>query len=144
MKNAKGYTLIEVVFVLMLMALLFGIAIAPITHARDVLAVRAARGDLTMLLAVTRQTAIKTGGATLVIAVDSGSAWIEYAPGSVVGDVQNIAARHGVRLTARSPVLNIRYDALGIGRMTNTVVRVRSGSVTGTITISAYGRVRQS
>lgn len=144
MQNAKGYSLIELTFVLMLTTILLGIAVAPISHARDVLAVRAARSDLSALLAVTRQTAIAAGGATLVIAVDSGQAWIERAPGNVVGDVQHIAERHGVQLTATSPVLNIRYDALGIGRLTNAVVRVKSGSVIGTVTVSAYGRVRQS
>jgi Tfp pilus assembly protein FimT len=139
-----GYSLIELTFVLMVVTLLLGIAVPPIAHTRDVLAVRAARSDITGLLAVTRSTAIRSGGATLVVNMADGSAWIEKGAGVRIGDVQHIAARHGVRLTANQNLLNIRYDALGIGRMSSAVVRVRSGSVTGTITISAYGRVRQS
>lgn len=139
-----GYSLIELTFVLMLSALLLGIAVAPIGHARDVLSVRAARADIAALLAATRSTAIMAGGAVLVIDVAEGAAWIEQGSGIRIGDVHPIAARHGVRLAAASPVLNIRYDALGIGRMTNAVMRVKRGSVTGTLTISAYGRVRQS
>jgi Tfp pilus assembly protein FimT len=139
-----GYSLIELIFVLMLTALLVGVAVSPIRYTRDTLAVRAARSDIAALLAVTRSTAIMTGGATLIVNMDDGSAWIEKGTGERVGDVQHIAARHGVRLSAGRAVLTIRYDALGIGRMSNAVVHVRSGSVTGTITVSAYGRVRQS
>ena len=144
MKPNNGYSLIELTFALMLSTLLLAIAAAPIGHARDVMSVRAARGDLVSLLALTRATAIMTGGATLVVDVDAGAAWIENTPGVRIGDVQHIAARHRVRMSASRPTLSIRYDALGIGRMSNATVRVKSGSVTGTITVSAYGRVRQS
>lgn len=144
MKANNGYSLIELTFVLMLSTLLLGLAAAPIGHARDVMSVRAARGDLASLLALTRATAVMTGGATLVVDIDAGSAWIEQAPGIRVGDVQHIAERHNVQLGAGSPLLSIRYDALGIGRMSNATLRVKRGSITGTLTISAYGRVRQS
>lgn len=144
MKHRAGYTLLELIFVLMLSALLLGAAVAPIRHARSVLAVRAARAELTALLAVTRATAIAAGGASLHVDVMTGAAWIEIAPGERSGDVQYIGARHDVSLSASSPLLMIRYDALGIGRMSNATVRVRRGPITGTVTISAYGRVRQS
>jgi prepilin-type N-terminal cleavage/methylation domain-containing protein len=144
MKKQNGYSLIELTIVMMLTALLLGMATAPIGHARDVMSVRAARGDLASLLALTRATAVMTGGAALVVDVAAGAAWIEQSPGLRVGDVQHIGARHDVLLTASSSRINIRYDALGIGRMSNATVRVKRGSITGTITISAYGRVRQS
>lgn len=142
--NRHGYTLIEILLVLTLGTLLLAITVAPVRHARDVLAVRAARSDIAALVAVTRSTAIMTGGATLVLDVHAGTAWIEHGNGMRVGDVQHITARHHVALTANHPTLNLRYDALGIGRMTNAVLHVTSGSVTGTITISAYGRARLS
>lgn len=139
-----GYSLIELTFVLMLSALLLGVAVAPVRHARDVLAVRAARSEIAALVALTRSTAIRAGGATLVVDIDGGSAWIEGGAGTRVGDVRHIGARHGVSLVANRPILSIRYDALGVGRMSNAVVHLTSGSVRGTITVSAYGRVRQS
>ncbi|HSJ30456.1 MAG TPA: GspH/FimT family pseudopilin [Longimicrobiales bacterium] len=142
--NRRGYTVIELLLVLMLGTLLLAITVAPVRHARSVLAVRAARGDIAALIALTRSTAIMTGGATLVVDVSAGTAWIEQGSGVRVGDVQHITARHRVALTANRPVLNLRYDALGIGRMNNAVVHVTSGSVTGTVTISAYGRARLS
>ena len=142
--NRHGYTLIEMLLVLMLSTLLLAITVAPMRHARNVLAVRAARSDIAALVALTRSTAIMTGGATLVVDISAGTAWIEQGSGVRVGDVQHITARHRVALTANHAMLNLRYDALGIGRMTNAVVRVTSGSVTGTITISAYGRARLS
>jgi prepilin-type N-terminal cleavage/methylation domain-containing protein len=143
MRYRAGYSLIELVFVLMLMAILLGIVTAPVARMRDVLAVRGARSELAALVAVTRSTAIAAGGATLVVDVEAGSAWIESG-GARVGDVQHIAGRHHVELTSSRARLSLRYDALGIGRMSNAVVRVKSGGVTGTITISAYGRVRES
>jgi prepilin-type N-terminal cleavage/methylation domain-containing protein len=141
--NKRGYSLIELLFVLMLGTLLLAATAAPIAYARDVMAVRSARSEIAALLAVTRSTAIMAGGATLVVDIEQGTARIERS-GTTVGDVQHIALRHGVRLEASRPLLTIRYDALGIGRMSNATVRVRSGRVTGTITVSAYGRVRQS
>ena len=128
----------------MLTALLIAIAAAPVSHARNVLSVRAARSDIASLLAVTRSTAIMSGGAELVVDIAGGAAWIEQGAGVRFGEVQNIADRHGVRLDAGSALLNIRYDPLGIGRISNTVLRVKRGSVTATLTISAYGRVRES
>jgi Tfp pilus assembly protein FimT len=142
--SRRGYSLIELTFVLMLATLVLAVAVAPVRHARDVFAVRAARSEIAALVALTRSTAIMTGGATLVVDMDAGTAWMEQGDGTRVGDVQHIAARHGVELAANRSVLNLRYDALGIGRMTSAVLRVRSGSVTGTITISAYGRARAS
>jgi Tfp pilus assembly protein FimT len=144
MNTRNGYSLIELTFVLLLSTVLLAVGSAPVRYARDVLAVRAARSEIAALVSVTRSTAIMTGGATLVVDVAGGSAWIEHGGAIRIGDVQDIGARHGVSLTANRPLLSIRYDALGIGRMSNTVVHVTSGSVRGTITISAYGRARQS
>ena len=140
----NGYSLLELTFVLMVTALLLGIVVAPVRHARDVVAVRAARAELASLIALTRSTAIAAGGASAVIDIANGTAWMEQTPGSPIGDVNAIAARHRVSLTASQPVLRIRYDALGIGRISNATIRVKSGSVTGTLTISSYGRVRVS
>lgn len=143
MKNRAAYSLIELIFVLLLTALLIGIVAAPLAHTRDVLAVRGARAELAALVAMTRSTAIAVGGATLIIDIDAGSAWIERS-GARVGDVQHIAERHGVELAANRSRLDLRYDALGIGRMSSAVVRVVSGRASGSITISAYGRARLS
>ncbi|HEX6135803.1 MAG TPA: type II secretion system protein [Longimicrobiales bacterium] len=142
--NPDGHSLIELLLALSIAGILAGLAAPPLGHARDVLAVRAARAEIVSLAAVARSTAILTGGATLVIDVSAGSAWVEAPAGVRIGDVQHPGSRHGVSLTAQSPRLSLRYDGLGIGRMTNAVLRVRSGRVTGTLTVSAYGRVRQS
>ena len=140
----NGYSLLELVIVLFMVALLLGIVVAPVMHARDVVAVRAARAELASLIALTRSTAIAAGGASVVIDIAAGSAWMEATPGARVGDIQHISARHSVTLHAAQPVLRIRYDALGIGRISNATIRVKSGSVTGRLTISSYGRVRTS
>ncbi|HEX6308348.1 MAG TPA: GspH/FimT family pseudopilin [Longimicrobiales bacterium] len=139
-----GHSLIELLLVLAIAAILTGVAAAPLGHARDVLAVRAARDEIVSLAALARSTAVMTGGARLVIDVPAGTAWVETPAGAPVGEVHYPGARHRVSFAAASSPLHIRYDGLGIGRMTNTVLHVRSGRVTGTLTVSAYGRVRQS
>jgi prepilin-type N-terminal cleavage/methylation domain-containing protein len=144
MRNNQGYSLIELTLALVISGIVMGLAVPPIAHARHVLAVRAARSEVAALAAAARSTSILIGGAALVVDVAAGSAWIEGRTGVRVGEVHHIAARHQVQLNADRPVLNIRYDGLGIGRMSNAVLRLRSGGVTGTITVSAYGRVKQS
>ena len=139
-----GHSLLELTLVLVIVAILTGLAAAPLGHARDVLAVRAARAEVVSLAAVARSTAIMTGGAALMVDVGGGRVWIETASGARVGDVQHVGSRHGVLLQAARPTLSVRYDGLGIGRLGNAVLRVRRGVVTGTVTVSAYGRVRQS
>lgn len=142
--NRRGYTLIELALVLAVIGVAAGVVVGPAGHVRDVLAVRSARAELSGLTAIARSTAILTGGAALVVDIPDGSASIQTLSGERVGDVRDIAARHGVSLEASSSLVRIRYDALGIGRMANAVIRIRAGNVTGTITVSTYGRVRQS
>ena len=101
--NRRGYTLIEVLLVLMLSTLLLAITVAPARHARSVLAVRAARSDIAALVAVTRSTAVMTGGATLVVDVGAGTAWIEQGSGVRVGDVQHIGAREAADVLLFEP-----------------------------------------
>lgn len=144
MKNHRGFTLIELMMTLCITAVLAGLVAAPIAHTRDILAVRGARAEIAALAAAARATAIAAGGASLLVDVRAGSAWIEARGDTTSGGVHAIADRYGVELESAREHLTIRYDALGIGRMSNAVLRVRSGSITGTVTVSAYGRVRQS
>jgi prepilin-type N-terminal cleavage/methylation domain-containing protein len=145
MRNRSGHTLIELALALAIAAVIAGAAAIPTGRARSSLAVHAARSELTALAALARSTAIASGGAALLIDVPCGCAWIELTgSGTRVDDVHHVAERHGVRLAAARTRVTVRYDALGIGRLANAVVQISSGAATGTLTISAYGRVRQS
>lgn len=137
-----GFTLLELAIVLALLATLFTAAAPAFARGRDVLAVRAARAELASAVAAARSHAILVGGAQLVID-PAGTLSIARAGGGGLSDPIDLATRYGVSLDTpgQMPVL-LRYDALGIGRMTNATLHIRRGDLSAAIVISAYGRVR--
>lgn len=137
-----GFTLLELAIILALLATLFAAAAPAFARGRDVLAVRAARADLAAAVAAARSYAILTGGAQLIIE-PAGLLSIERTAGGTLSDPIDLAARYGVRLDTPggTPVL-LRYDALGIGRMTNATMHIRRGDLSAAVVISSYGRVR--
>lgn len=143
MRKRPGHTLLELSIVLMLATLFATLAVPSFLRGRHALAVRAARAELVATIAAARSTAILTGGATAVVDMPGSAIWIEAPDGSRIGDARELGHSHGIELEhSRYSRIDIRYDALGIGRLANTSIRIRRGDVTSTITISAYGRVR--
>lgn len=143
MTTRHGFTLLEALLVLTVLGILAGLAGPAALRGRDALAVRAAQHELAAALAVTRAAAIRNGGATFVMDLESGSGWIEAGPGVRLAQEYPVGPRYGVRVTcARATPVRIRFDALGIGRLANTVLRVERRNASATITVSAYGRVR--
>lgn len=143
MTTRTGFSLIEVALVLLIAALLAAVSIPSLSRGRDALAVRAARVELASAFAVARFTAIRAGGAALVIDTAAGDVWIETAAGVRLQPGYPLAARYGVSLrTDRPAPVMLRYDALGIGRIANATIRVERRRASATLTISSYGRVR--
>ena len=138
-----GYTLVELILVLMLLGVLLGIARTATAAWRDRAAVRAAREELVAGLAWTRLAAATHGGAVLVLDPLTGRFWTSTADGTGSRAV-NLRRRYGVRVDpgTDAPVL-FRYDALGIGRLSNRTVRIARGGAEGGVTVSAYGRYRR-
>lgn len=137
-----GFTLLELALVLALLATLFTAALPLFGHARAVINVRAARAELMGAIATTRAQAIRVGGAHIIIS-PTGIVRAERTDGVVLGEPVDLAARYGVSIvTAHSQPVILRYDALGIGRLTNTTIMVRRGNVDAQIVVSAYGRAR--
>jgi type II secretory pathway pseudopilin PulG len=143
MRHHGGYTLVELALVLLLATMLLVAATPSLLNARDVVAVRAARAELIAAAATARSAAVLNGGAMLLIDVASARVWIETDGGILIGEIRDLRSRHGVSCEAdRAVPIRVRYDALGIGRLANTTVRLRRGTVLAVITVSAYGRVR--
>jgi prepilin-type N-terminal cleavage/methylation domain-containing protein len=139
----RGFTLLELCIVLLIAGTLSAMAAPHFGRARDRIAVRAAAAELAGALAVTRAAAIRSGGASLHIDPWSGTASIQTAAGLRLSDTYPLADRYGVRVeTARAGIMVLRYDALGIGRITNAVIRCRRGAHVASVTVSSYGRVR--
>ncbi|MBW3553408.1 MAG: hypothetical protein KY466_07860 [Gemmatimonadetes bacterium] len=142
MRNRAGTSFLELIVVLALLGLLLGIAAPPALRWRDVLAVRAARDELAAGVATARATATAAGGAALILDVSAGVFWITTADGKA-GLVTDVASRYGVRIEGADGLVEIRYDAVGIGRLSNRTLRFRRGRAEAGLVVSAYGRVRR-
>ena len=140
----NGYSLTELAIVLMLIGIVMAFGVPAATRGRDAMAVAGARDEVTSAFAAARSAAILHGGAVLVLETVPGRVRLEAPDGRAIGDAREITASHGVTLECdRGAVVMLRFDALGVGRITNGVIRLRRGGARATLTVSAYGRVRQ-
>lgn len=135
-----GFSLVELLVVAALVALLATIVLPPMARWRDALAVRAARDELAAALALTRITAAAAGGAAL--AVDPVAARYRVVTSGAAGDPVSLAERYGISVDG-DRAFELRYDALGIGRLASRTVTIRRGSAEAGLVVSAYGRVRR-
>jgi prepilin-type N-terminal cleavage/methylation domain-containing protein len=140
----RGYTLLELVVVLTIVALLTTFTVTRLVPVLDWIAADGAARDVTTALAVTRTAAVLRGSrARLRIAADSlridregPVGWEPYARWAG-------PAAAGVSLTVSNP--EIVFSPLGIAwGVSNTRVVLRRGSQFETITTSRLGRVRRS
>jgi prepilin-type N-terminal cleavage/methylation domain-containing protein len=144
MSNHTGVTLIELLAVMLLLAILLGMAMPRVGRWRDAAAVGGARDELAARLAWTRIAAASQGGAALVVELPTGRYRIEAADGRELLEA-DLASRFGV-VVATPGVQDsvvLRYDALGIGRMTGRTLHVRRGDAVAGLTVSPYGRFRR-
>ncbi|HUF76737.1 MAG TPA: hypothetical protein VMM35_10695 [Longimicrobiales bacterium] len=139
----RGHTLVELTFVLLLVGVAVS-SVAPMARkARDRTAVVAAREMLVGLVTQARQAAIETGAAGVRIVQDGGVAEVVTA-GGVLRRVA-LTSELGVTLElggGRSEV-ELRYDALGLGRMASQTVVIRRAEAVAELVVSSYGRVRR-
>jgi type II secretory pathway pseudopilin PulG len=140
----RGHTLVELTFILLLM----GVAVASVAptarKARDRAAVAAAREAVVGLLAETRVAAIEAGGASAWI--DSGSGLAEALARGTTLRRLSLTTDFGVRLelSGGQPRVELRYDALGLGRMTSITIVFSRGAAAAGLVVSSYGRVRRT
>ncbi len=139
----RGYTLIELSLVLTLATMTCLTLLPTARRLRDRMAVVAAREALAGLIARARVDALARGGSTVHVRGVSGRAWYE-ASDSVLAtlelqrDFAVTVALGGTRDSA-----DLRFDALGIGRIASQTLRFRRGSEEAVLVVSGYGRVRR-
>lgn len=143
MRTRNGFTLLELVVATALTGLLLAMAAPAASRWHDGAAVRAARDEVAAALAWTRIAAAAHGGASLWLDSASVSFWTATADGGATAAV-DLGDRYGVWIQVGSdrPV-EIRYDALGLGRIGSRTVVVRRGGAERGLTVAAYGRVRR-
>ncbi len=139
-----GFTLLELVVVLAIVAMLTTFAVSRLLPLVDWIAADGAARDVTSALAVTRTAAVLRGTrARLRIATDSlridregPAGWEPYARWAG-------PASAGVTLTVSNP--EVVFSPLGIAwGLSNTRIVLTRGSQIETITTSRLGRVRRS
>lgn len=140
----RGFTLLELVVVLAIVAVLTTFAVWRLVPLVDWIAADGAARDVTSALAVTRTAAVLHGTrARLRIAADSlridregPAGWEPYARWAG-------PASAGVTLTVSNP--EVVFSPLGIAwGLSNTRIVLSRGSQIETITTSRLGRVRRS
>ncbi|HKJ93776.1 MAG TPA: hypothetical protein VJ957_11475 [Longimicrobiales bacterium] len=144
MSHPTGTTLLELLLTLCLLGLLTGLVGPAVGRGLDRFAVRAARDELTAAVSRTRSAAVSLGGAVLIVDPQHASFWIRSAAGDTVLRPVNLTARHGVdvEVAAAAGPVELAYDGLGIGRISNHTIRLVRGRAVAGVTISAYGRAR--
>src|SRR5688500_10828824 len=128
--HARGFTLVELLFVLLLMGVM-STSIAPVARRqRDRALVVAAREAVVGRLAEARMAAMESGGASVRIAVLPARA--EAIADARVLRSADIAEDFGVILSMGGPAnVELSFDALGLGRMTSqTITFTRGGEAT--------------
>jgi prepilin-type N-terminal cleavage/methylation domain-containing protein len=144
MTRARGFTLVELLIVLAVLGVLMGMSMPQLGRWRDAVATTSARDELAARLARTRVTAATNGGAALILDVRTGRYRVDLGDGTsaVEGD---LAERYGVAVESPGvqDSLVLRYDALGIGRMTGRTILLRRGTAVAGLVVSPYGRFRR-
>lgn len=143
---AAGYTLVELVLLMVLVGVLVGLLAPATARVRDTLAVRAARDATAAALARTRMVAIAAGGARLVVVLDSALIAVEaVAGGARTPPPLQLRRDYGVSVhtSGSSDTVGVEYDALGLGRVASRTLTFRRGAASAGVTVSAFGRVRR-
>jgi len=141
-ESRPGYSLIELVVVLAVVAVLLGLSVPRVGGAADRTATRAAARELMSAFAAARDYAIarRTGVAVML---DSVGGTVTIAASGQVLSARQLRLLYGVRLSTSRD--SMAFDARGVGRgAANLRVVVRRGGASDTVSLSRLGRVRRS
>jgi prepilin-type N-terminal cleavage/methylation domain-containing protein len=140
---AKGFSLVELVIVLLIVVLLAAVGVPRLGPFLDRIAADHAAREVTTALAIARHGAVLVGTRTrLTIAADSlridrlePGGWTRWKQWPGPTDL-------GVDLAVSNPVVVFGPSGMGWGA-SNTAVVLRRGSQVETITVSRVGRVKR-
>jgi hypothetical protein len=139
----RGHTLVELTFVLLLVSVAVSSVAPTARKARDRAAVVAAREMLVGLVAEARRAAIETGAASVRLFERGAVAEVATAQASLRRVALTSELGVSLELGGGQPDVELRYDALGLGRLASQTVVLRRGDAVAELIVSSYGRVRR-
>ena len=136
----RGQSILELIVVLALVSVLVTIALAPLGHARDAAAVRAAVGEAAADFSAAREAALARRHLVAVV-IDTASSTLTARAAGTILVASRFRQSYGVTIaTNRDSAV---YDARGLGYgVSNLSLVMRRGAVAETLVVSRLGRVR--
>lgn len=135
-----GYTVLELIIVMMIAGILMAIALPRARHSLDRISVHSAAGDVAATLSSARSLAL-AGHAAVAVDVDSLAGVLRVRRGPEVLFSRSIGRAHGVRVERNRDSLT--YDPRGLGRgAANLSIVIRRRAAVETVFVSRLGRVR--
>ena len=139
----NGFTLLELLVVLVLAGILADLGLRPALRQLDRWAVLSAREEVASLVAIARVRAVGTVGATLALDEVTGSVEVHSAvwPDTIV----RFGERHGVALeiVGSAQTVMLRFNALGLGQVASRRLRFVRGKASADLVLSSHGRLRR-
>ncbi len=132
-----GATLIELLTALLILAVLTGLVVPPISAVGDRLAVRAATRAIVTTFTDGRRGGLRYGRATVEIQ-PTGLRLLVHDSVAVQHD---LATRFGVSIQSSTPAMTFDHAGLGRGVANGTIILSRRQAV-DTVIVSRLGRVR--
>ena len=137
----RGTSLIELLLVLIVLAVVAGIAIPRFREVRDRVAADAGATAVVTLLSMARHAAVRRARVTAVV-FDTAAGDIVVRSGADRLASRPLRAVHGVALATTRDSVAYAPNGMGYGAA-NTRVIVSRGAAAETLTVSRLGRVRR-
>lgn len=139
--KARGFTLLELIAVLTLLGLALGEVLPVGQNLLDRMAVTSAREAVVGSFHRVRMEAVARGGSALILVSTPPTARI--VAGASPETIHETVLEEGVTLTLSQgrPTAELRFDALGLGRVASQTLVFRKGQTQTSLVVSSLGRV---
>lgn len=142
----RGFTLIEMVMVILLVGIMMTVAISYLGTGSNKASVRGAMDAVASLQSVAKNSAIQRGRTARLVFISASNKLLVVANKSsgtgvdTVGKVEDLGTRFGVTFTTTTDTLVFTPRGIGSNSSGTTVI-ITKGTFKDTLTISAAGRL---
>jgi Tfp pilus assembly protein FimT len=136
----RGYSLVQMLVVLAIIAVLCGISIRRLSDARDGSAVRGAATQVATAFALARSAAVLRASRVAVV-IDPNAATLRVLAEAETLHVRALHSEFGVTLEATRDSVAYGPTGRGYGAANSSII-LRRGSAADTVFVSRLGRVR--